>query len=59
MKEENDKEERNEIDKYGSIENNMQYPFDVDNLKARIEEINPAMPPRGMLGLFKRDRLLT
>ena len=25
----------------------MQYPSDVDKLKARIEEINPALPLRG------------
>ena len=47
MKEENGKKERNAIDKYGSKENNMQYPYDVDKLKAGIEEINPSMPPRG------------
>ena len=46
MKEENGKEERNSIDKYGSTKNNMQYPSGVDKLKAGIEEINPAMPPR-------------
>ena len=47
MKEENCKEERNATDKYGSTESNMQYPSNVDKLKAGIEEINPAMPPRG------------
>ena len=47
MKEENGKEERNATYKYGSVENNMQYPFGVDKLKVGIEEINPAMPPRG------------
>ena len=47
MKEENGKEERNATYKYGSAENNMQYPSGVDKLKAGIEEINPAMPPRG------------
>ena len=47
MKEENGKEEKNSTDKYGSAENNMQYPSDVDKLKARIEEINPALPQRG------------
>ena len=25
----------------------MQYPSCVEKLKARIEEINPTMPPRG------------
>ena len=25
----------------------MQYPSDVEKLKSRIEEINPAMPSRG------------
>ena len=47
MKEENGKEERNSIDKYGSMKHNMQYPSDVDKLKARIEEINLAIPLRG------------
>ena len=47
MKEENGKEERNAIEKYGLAKNNMQYPSDVGKLKAGIEEINPAMPPRG------------
>ena len=47
MKEENGKKERNSTDKHGSAENNMQYPSDVEKLKARIEEINPSMPPRG------------
>ena len=47
MKEENGKEERNATYKYGSEENNMQYPSGVDKLKVGIEEINPAMPPRG------------
>ena len=47
MKEENGKKERNATKTYGSVENNMQYPYDVDKLKAGIEEINPAMPSRG------------
>ena len=47
IKEENGKEERNATDKYGSAENNMQYPSYMDKLKDGIEEINPAMPPRG------------
>ena len=38
---------RNSTDKYGSMENNMQYPYDVDKLKAGIEEINTSMQPRG------------
>ena len=46
MKEENGKKERNATEKYGSAENNVQYPSDVDKLKAGIEEINPAMPSR-------------
>ena len=29
------------------LKKNMQYPSGVDKLKARIEEINPAMLPRG------------
>ena len=29
------------------MENNMQYPSGMDKLKAGIEEINLAMPPRG------------
>ena len=47
MKEENGKEQRNATDKYGSVENNMQYQSDVEKIKAGIEEINPAMPLRG------------
>ena len=47
MKEENGKKERNSTDKYGSAENNMQYPSDVEKLKVGIEEINPAMPLTG------------
>ena len=58
MKEENGKEGRNAIDKYGLAENNMQYPYGVDKLKVGIEEINTAMLPEGMLGLLKRDRVL-
>ena len=56
MKEENGKEERNATDKYGSVENNMQYPSDVDKLKAGIEEINLAMPPRGNAWVVEEGR---
>ena len=47
MKEINGKEEKNSTDKYGSAENNMQCPSDMDTLIVGIEEINPTMPLRG------------
>ena len=56
MKEENGKEERNATNKYGSVENNIQYPCGMEKLIAGIEEINHVI--EGMLGLFKRDRVL-
>ena len=59
MKEENGKEERNATDKYGSAENNMQYPYRVDKLKVGIEEINPTMPPRGNSWVVEEGRVLT
>ena len=37
----------------------MQYLYDVDKLKAGIEEINPAMPPRGNAWVVEDDRVLT
>ena len=37
MKEENSKEERNATNKYGSTKKNMQYPYDVEKLKAGIK----------------------
>ena len=47
MKEENGREKRNATNKYGSAENNMQYPSGMEKLKVGIEEINFVMPPRG------------
>ena len=56
MKEENGKEERNATYKYGSVKNNMQYPSGMDTLKARIEEINPTVPPRGNAWVFEEGQ---
>ena len=56
MKEENGKKEKHSTDKYGSAESNMQYPSDVDKLKVGIEEINPAMPPRGNAWVVEEGR---